>query len=83
MRKPVFGVSDQAYTNRAVHSQKMARGLKFWIEEVEGLYYPCSKNKGADQLNKGADQLCGPAKLICVFVFAYAKSRFSHNNHMK
>ena len=28
----------------------MARGLKFWIQEVEGLYYPCSENKGADQL---------------------------------
>ena len=30
------------------------------------MFYPCSENKGADQL-------------ICVFVFAYAKSRFSHN----
>ena len=28
----------------------MARGLKFRIQKVEGLYYPCSKNKGADQL---------------------------------
>ena len=74
MRKPVFGVSD---TNRAVQSQKMARGLKFRIKQVKGLYYPCSENKGADQLS-------GPAKLICVFVFAYAKSRFSHNEaHMK
>ena len=33
----------------AVHLQKMARGLKFRILEVEGLYYPCSENKGADQ----------------------------------
>ena len=24
--------------------------MKFCIEEVEGLYYPCSENKGADQL---------------------------------
>ena len=30
----------------------------------------CSENKGADQLT---------AKLICVFVFAYAKIRFSHD----
>ena len=37
-------------TNRPVQSEKMARGLKFWIKEVKGLYYPCSKNKGADQL---------------------------------
>ena len=28
----------------------MARGLKFQIKIAEGLYYPCSKNKGADQL---------------------------------
>ena len=35
------------------------------------MYYLCSENKGADQLR-------GYAKLICVFVFAYAKSRFSH-----
>ena len=50
----------------------MARGLKIWIEEVEGLYFPCSENKGADQLRV-------TAKLICVFVFAYAKNRFSHD----
>ena len=47
MRKPVFGVSD---TNRAVQPYKMARGLKFRILQEEGLYYPCSENKGADQL---------------------------------
>ena len=29
--------------------------------------------------NKGADQFAVTAKLICVFVFAYAKSQFSHN----
>ena len=34
----------------AVQPQKMARGLKFWIYEVEGLYYLCSENKGTDQL---------------------------------
>ena len=28
----------------------MARSLKFRIQKVEGLYYPCSENKGADQL---------------------------------
>ena len=37
-------------TNQAVQLQKMARGLKFRIQKVEGLYYPCSENKGADQL---------------------------------
>ena len=57
-------------TNRAVQPQEMARGLKFWIYEEEGLYYLCSENRGADQLRT--------AKLICVFVFAYAK-KFSHD----
>ena len=38
-------------TNWAVQPQKVAGGLKFWILEVEGLYYLCSKNKGADQLH--------------------------------
>ena len=47
MRKPVFGVSD---TSQAVQPYKMARGFKFRILEVEGLYDLYSKNKGADQL---------------------------------
>ena len=37
-------------TNRAVQSQKMARSLKFQILVEEEVYYPCSENKGADQL---------------------------------
>ena len=35
--------------NRAAQPHKMARSLKFHIEEVEGLNYLCSENKGADQ----------------------------------
>ena len=50
MRKPVFGVSDQVHTNRPVQPQKIVTGLKFQIWIVEGLYYPYSENKGADQL---------------------------------
>ena len=50
----------------------MARGLKFGIWEVEGLYYLCSENKTLTSF-------AITAKLICVFVFAYAKSRFSHD----
>ena len=44
-------------TNRAVQPQKRARSLKFRILVEEELYYPCSKNKGADQLhgNREAD----------------------------
>ena len=59
-------------TNWAAKPQKMARGLKFRIKEVEGLYYQYSENKDADQLRV-------TAKLICIFVFAYAKSRFSQD----
>ena len=28
----------------------MAKGLKFRIKKIEGLYYSCSENRGADQL---------------------------------
>ena len=37
-------------TNQAVQPQKIARGLKYRIEEVQVLYYPCSDNKGTGQL---------------------------------
>ena len=47
-------------TSRPVQSQKQARWLKFRIYEEEKLYYPCSENKGADQLR---------SLLICAFVF--------------
>ena len=50
MRKPVLGFPTRSDTNRAVQLQKVARGLKFRIYEVQGFYYLCSENKGADQL---------------------------------
>ena len=68
LRKPVFGVSD---TNRAAQSLNMARDLKFQFKVEEVFYFPGSENKGTDQLQV-------TAKLICVFVFVYAKKRFSH-----
>ena len=36
--------------NRPEQLQKMARSLKFRLKEEEELFYPCSENKGADQL---------------------------------
>ena len=45
-----MGFPTRSDINRAVQSQKMARGLKFRILVVEGLYYLCSENKGSDQL---------------------------------
>ena len=62
MRKPIFGVSDLVRHKPAVQSQKMARGLKFQIEIEVDCTIHVAKTKA----------------LICVFVFAYAKSRFSH-----
>ena len=56
-----LGFPTRSDTNWAVQPQKMARGLRLWISNVEGLFYLCSENKGADQLrsNCRADQhLC-------------------------
>ena len=58
-------------TNRAVQPQKRVGGLKFRIKEVEGLYYLCSKNKGADQL-RGHLRLC--FSHLCINF-----ERFSHD----
>ena len=60
MRIPVFVVSNQV-PHKPGCAVTEERGLKFRIEEVDGLYYPSSENKGADQLrgNREADlRLC-------------------------
>ena len=69
VRKPTIWVPTKSDTNRAVQSQKMVRGWKFSIWKVEELYYPCSENKGADQLGSYFE-----ADLP--FVFAYADCCF-------
>ena len=48
--KQQFGFPTRSDTNWHVQSQKQARSLKFRILGEEGLYYPCSENKDADQL---------------------------------
>ena len=48
--KPTIWFPIRSDTNQAVQSQKTARSMEFRIKEVEGLYYPCSENKCADQL---------------------------------
>ena len=71
MRKPTFWFQTCSDTNQAVQLQKMARGLKFRIKDEEGLYYPCSENKGADQLRgyREADlRLC--LRICKMFVFS-------------
>ena len=63
-------------TNRPVQSQKMARGWKFWIQEVEELYYPCSENKVTDQLHSYCEadlRLCFSHMQIVGFLMAHFK----------
>ena len=48
--KPTMWFPNRSDTNKAVQLQKTARSMKFRTLEVQGLYYPCSENKGADQL---------------------------------
>ena len=54
LTKLVFGISDQVQhkpNSATVQPQKMVRGSKLRVEEVEGLYYLCKENKGADYLS--------------------------------
>ena len=44
------GFPTRSDTNQPVQSQKLAISLNVWIKQEEDLYYPCSENKGADQL---------------------------------
>ena len=71
MRKQTFWFPTWSNTNQAVQLQKMARGLKFCIYEVEGLYFLCSENKGADQLHgyREAD-LCLCFRICKMLVFS-------------
>ena len=51
----------------------MVRGLKFRIKKVDGLYYPCSETKGADELRGYRE-----ADLLLCFGIC-KKKRFSHD----
>ena len=60
----------------------MTRGLKFRIWKVEGLYYLCSENKGADQLhgNREADlRLCFRICKMLVLLITRLKCNFLLN----
>ena len=48
--KRSFGFPTSSDIIRPVQLQVMAISLKFHIQMEEELYYPCSENKGADQL---------------------------------
>ena len=77
MRKPVFRVPTRYQSNWVVQPQKMARGMKFQIKEVEEMY-------NVRRVNKGTDQLRGLLIYQHLFFFAYAKSRLFHDvAHLK
>ena len=53
-----------------IESQKIDIGWKFWVKKVEEFYYPCSENKGADQLrgyHKAGLRLCFRLCKLLVF----------------
>ena len=56
-------------TNQAVHAQEMAREWKFRINKVEELFYPCSENKGADQLRVYRKAVLPHCFRICKLLF--------------
>ena len=64
-----LGFPTRSDTNRAVQPQEMARGFKFWIKKVEGLYYTCRENKGTELRSYRPADLC-----VC---FHFAKGRYS------
>ena len=72
MRKPKLEFPTSSDTNRPVQTQKKARSLKFQIYEVEELHYPCSENKGADQLCS----YCTADLRLC---FRQGKNLFKHS----
>ena len=72
MRKLTFWFSTRSDTNRAVQSQKMARGLNFGFRKKRDCTIYVAKTKALISF-------AVTAKLICVFVFAYAQRLFSHD----
>ena len=76
MRKPTFWFPTWSDTNQAVQLQKMARGLKFRIylgrRGIVLITIHVAKTKALISFAVSA-------KLICIFVFAYAKRWFSHD----
>ena len=80
VRKPTIWVPTRFDTNRAVQSQKMIKGWKFWIWKEEELHNPCSENKGADQLRSYCEadlRLCFRLSRLLVFPCSGSNNLFS------
>ena len=65
MRNPDYGLSNQVQHKPGCTTTEDDTRLE--ISDLES------------SENKGADQLCGYRELVWAFVFAYTKSRFSHD----
>ena len=81
VRKPTMWFANRSDTNRAVQSQKMVRGWKFWIYKVEELYYPCRENKGTDQLRRYCEadlRLCFHLCRLLVFPCGGSYDIYTH-----
>ena len=72
MRKPTFWFLTRSDTKVAVQSQKIAKGLNFGFRKKRDCTIYVAKAKALISF-------AVTAKLICVFVFAYAKHWFSHD----
>ena len=73
------GFPTRSDTNRHVQPQKMVRGLKFRTLEVEGLYYLCGENKGADQADlRLCFRICKKAGFIMIWlIYLYTHAMFT------
>ena len=69
MRKPTMWLLNRSDTKWTVQSQKMARSLKFWIRKERNCIICVAKTKALISF-------AVTVKLICAFVFAYAKCCF-------
>ena len=69
MRTPTIWVPTRSDTNSAVQSQKQARNFRF--KQKSKCIIRVAKTKALISFEV-------PARLICVFVFAYAYCWFSH-----
>ena len=77
MGKPTMWLPNRSDTNRAVQAQKQARNLKFGFRKKRKCTICVAKTKALISFTV-------TTKLICVFVFAYADSWFSHEEaHFK
>ena len=70
--KPVFGVSNQVRHKPGCTTTEDGYRLESSDLESRGIVLSTAKTKALISF-------VATAKLICVFVFAYAKSRFSHD----